>query len=69
MLTSTLGKTEAFTRLTTFSLELDLSNSLHLCFSSLLLVAILHPRFLTHQRVLGGMYGARTHKSLKRSLN
>ena len=46
-MTSTLGKTECFTRLTILAQELHLSNSLHYCFSSLLLVGILHPCFLT----------------------
>ena len=52
-----------------FAQELHPSNSLHYCFSSLLLVVILHPRFLTYQRVLGGIYCARILTSLKLSLN
>ena len=38
-------------------------------FFSLLLVVILHPRFLTYQRVLGGVYDARMPTSPKLSLN
>ena len=33
------------------------SNSFHRCFSTVLLVVILHPHFLTYQRVHGGMNG------------
>ena len=52
-----------------FAQELHSSNSLHYCLPSLLLVVILHPRFLTYQRVLGGIYCARIPTSLKLSLN
>ena len=52
-----------------FAQELHLSNRLHEGFSSLLLVVMLHPYFLTYERVLGVMYGVGMHKSLKLPLN
>ena len=64
------GKDRRFYKINDICSKITTEQQLSLMFFfSLLLVVILHPRFLTYQRVLGGIYGARMPTSTKLSLN